>query len=104
MAVEPSVPDYKRTLISNLEELKKEFYWCIKNPKKVTHDKIKEFKHGVTNLKLFFSEKIKDEKFIRDLERFEILISKLPNSLTDIEKSTVQMIFERIEKLLNDLG
>lgn len=104
MAVEPTIPDYKRSLISNLEELKKELLWCLKNPKKITAEKIKDFKYGVINLKTFFSEKITDEKFKRDLERFEVLINKLPNSLTDIEKETVKMIFERIEKLINDLG
>lgn len=104
MAIEPSVPDYKRTLINDLEELKKEFFWCLQNPEKVTSDKIKDFKIGVKNLRLFFAEKIKDEKFNRDLERFEVLIKKLPKKLSDVEKSTVQMIFERIEKLLNDLG
>jgi hypothetical protein len=104
MAVEPSVPDYKRTLIHNLEEFKKEFYWCLRNPTKVTQEKIKDFKLGVKNLKYFFSEKIPDEKFIRDLERFDVLINKLPKSLSDIEKNTVELIFERIQKLINDLG
>ncbi len=104
MAVEPSVPDYKRSLINNLEELKREFYWCLKNPQKVTPEKMKDFKRGVKNLRYFFSEKIKDEKFNRDLERFEVLINKLPKYLNDIEKNTVEMIFERIEKMINELG
>jgi len=104
MATEPSVPDYKRTLINNLMELKKEFTWCINNPQKVNIEKIKDFKRGVKNLKYFFIDKINDEKFIRDIERFDVLINKLPNNLSDMEKSTIEMIFERIEKLINDLG
>jgi len=103
-AVEPSVPDYKRSLINNLEELRKEFKWCLDNPKKVSPTKIEDFKRGVRNLRYFTQEKIKDEKFTRDIERFDVLINKLPNNLTDIEKAKIEMIFERIEKLIHDLG
>lgn len=104
MSAEPTVPDYKRTLINILQDLKNEFYWCVKHPNQTTPEKIKDFKLGVRNLKNFFPEKIKDENFIRDLERFEALINTLPKSLSDIEKSTIKMIFERIEKLINELG
>ncbi|NGX28976.1 MAG: hypothetical protein K940chlam1_01168 [Candidatus Anoxychlamydiales bacterium] len=104
MAVEPSIPDYKRTLINNLDELKQEFKWCLDNPQKVDKEKIADFKRGVKNLRYFTQDKITDEKFIRDIERFDVLIGKLPTALSDIEKETIEMIFERIEKLINDLG
>ncbi|MFA6119017.1 MAG: hypothetical protein WCT85_04965 [Parachlamydiales bacterium] len=104
MSIEPSIPDYKRSLIENLEELKKEFSWCIKHPQKVSTEKINDFKRGVRNLKYFAQDKIIDENFNRDLDRFEVLIKKLPNMISDIEKSTVEMIFERIEKLIHDVG
>lgn len=104
MSAEPSVPDYKRFLMKSIEEFKNEFFWAIQNPRKVTSEKIKDFKHGLSNLKLFFSDKIKEEKFIRDLERLEVMIYKLPKTLSEVERSTIHVIFERIEKLLNDLG
>ena len=104
MAVEPSIPDYKRTLINHLDELKSEFKWCLDNPQKVDNEKIKDFKRGVKNLRYFTQDKITDEKFIRDIERFDVLIGKLPSNLSDVEKQTIELIFERIEKLINDLG
>ena len=104
MSVEPSIPDYKRTLIHHLEELRNEFKWCINNPQKVDKEKISDFKRGVKNLRYFTQDKITDEKFIRDIERFDVLIGKLPTTLSDVEKQTIEMIFERIEKLINDLG
>ncbi|NGX34963.1 MAG: hypothetical protein K1060chlam1_01328 [Candidatus Anoxychlamydiales bacterium] len=104
MAVEPSVPDYKRTLINNLEELRVEFRWCVDNPKRVTARKIEDFKRGVKNLKYFTQDKITDEAFLRDLQRFDILISKLPDMLSELEKEQIDHIFERIENLINDLG
>jgi len=103
MAVESSVPDYIALLISNLEELKKELEWCLNNPKKVTPDKIKDIKKGVVNLKNFTIEKIKDETFVRDMERFNVLISNLPTKLSDIDKNTINLIFERIGKLIQDI-
>ncbi|NGX62893.1 MAG: hypothetical protein KR126chlam6_00295 [Candidatus Anoxychlamydiales bacterium] len=103
-AVEPSVPDYKRSLINNLEELKKEFKWCLDNPKRVSTAKIEDFKRGVRTLRIFTQEKIKDEKFIRDIERFDVLISNLSENITDIEKAQIEMVFERIQKLIHDLG
>ncbi len=104
MAIEPSIPDYKRTLINNLQELKDELKWCIDNPQKVTKRKIEDFKRGVKNLKFFTQDKITDKKFLRDLQRFDILIARLPNTLSDLEKSEIDHIFERIENLINDLG
>lgn len=104
MAVEPSIPDYKRTLINNLQELKEEFKWCTNNPDKVSKRKIEDFKRGVKNLKYFTQDKIRDESFLRDLKRFDVLIGSLPNNLSDLEKAQIEHIFERIEHLINDLG
>ncbi len=104
MATESSIPDYKRNLINNLEELKSEFRWCVDNPQNVTSRKVEDFKRGVKNLKYFAQDKITDKSFIRDLERFDILISRLPKTLSDLEKAQIDHIFERIENLINDLG
>ena len=104
MTVSPAIPDYKDTLISNLKELSEELRWCFKNPQKVSHDKILDIKRGVKNLKYFTVEKIKEEKFVRDMERFDVLINSLPEVLSDVEKTTINTIFERIEKLIHDLG
>jgi len=104
MATEPSIPDYKRALVNDLEELKKEFLWCINNPQKVSREKILDFKRGVKNLKYFTLDKIEEEKFIRDIERFDVLINKLPETLGDIDTTTIEMVFTRIENLINDLG
>jgi hypothetical protein len=31
------------------------------------------------------------------------LINKLPNNISEIEKNTIEMIFQRIEKIINEL-
>jgi len=103
MSTEPSVPDYKKILVNNLEELKKEFDWCINNTKKVTKDKIVEFKKGVRNLKIYSENKITNPHFIRDMDRLEILIKNLPNKISDIERKTIEMIFERIQNIINEI-
>lgn len=103
MALDPSIPDYKKILINNLNELKSEFKWCLENPTHVTKEKILDFKRGVKNLKYFILEKIESEVFARDMERFDVLINKLPKEISDIEITTANLIFERLEKLIHDL-
>ncbi|MBN2480018.1 MAG: hypothetical protein JXA94_07300 [Parachlamydiales bacterium] len=104
MAVEPSVPDYKRDLIRDFNELKKEIKWAIENPSKISKEKIKDFQRGIKNLEYIAEDKIKDVNFLRDLHRFHILITNIPNKLSDIDKERVNLIFERLENLINDLG
>ena len=104
MATESSIPDYKGDILKDLEEFKNEFTWAFDNPHKVSKEKIEDFKGGIKNIKHFIKDKITDEMFIRDLDRFQILISNLPSKFTDIDKERMEMLFERLEKLIKDLG
>ena len=103
-AAEPSIPDYRRDIIRDLEELKTQMHWAFDNPHKVTEEKMKDFKGGVKNLQYIAKEKIKDESFMRDLDRFHALISNLPKHISDIDKERMELIFSRLEKLIKDLG
>ncbi|NGX56635.1 MAG: hypothetical protein K1060chlam5_00878 [Candidatus Anoxychlamydiales bacterium] len=102
MAIEPSIPDYKRDILKCLLDFKEEFNYLLKHPNRLSTEKIKDFKGGIKNLKRL-SLILQDDEFQRKMDRFFILINNLSNDFETIKRDDLDLIFERLNNLIKHL-
>lgn len=103
MATEPSIPDYKRDILKYLIDFKTELKWCLKNPSRVTEQKIEDFKGGIKNLKRL-TVILDDDEFQRMMDRFFILINNLSRDFETIKREDLDLIDERLDWLIKYLS
>lgn len=102
MATEPSIPDYKRDILNDLLEFKKEFNYLLKHPNMLSTEKVKDLKGGIKNLKRL-TLILEDDEFQRKMDRFFILINNLSNDFETIKRDDLDLLEERLDSLIKDL-